>query len=90
MTKKHIFCFGIILAAITVIGFLLITRMEYEEVMPRADCSYWEALAIYQGIQDITNVSVFDLARETYGNVWHIEDGLARKVTYNGEAIYYL
>ena len=41
-------------------------------------------------MKDITDVSVFDLAKEEYGNAWHIEDGLALKVTYLGEEISYL
>ena len=88
--RRHFFCVAIVAAAFVAAVFLIAVRPECEQALSCADCSYCEALAIYQGIQDITNVSVFDLAHETYGNVWHIEDGLARKVTYAGEEISYL
>lgn len=87
---RHIFCITTLIA-VAVAGFLILNRRACDEMPPYpVECSYGEAIAIARGMSDITAMRVFDVAQEEYGNAWHIEDGLARKVAYLGEEISYL
>jgi len=65
-------------------------RSRYESAACPDNCSYWESLAIWRGRQDIREISPFNLAREEYGDVWYMLDGLAQKVTYQGEEINFM